>query len=323
VADTRGVTVLTVTRWTRYGKDRLYVSDEAGQRVGWLDLQTGESTIERSEMATEFCRAVGLAEPAGQAPVRAATEPASEDLAGQAPVLAATEPAWEDLAGQAPALAATEPAWEDLADRRAGQAARQQAIAELEAMRERGRVRAWVNRALDVKTDERAWRIGADGEETVGARLEKLTGRGWKVLHAVPVGDRGSDIDHVLIGPGGVYTLNTKHHPDKKIWVRGDTIKVGGYRVSYLHKSRYEADRASRLLSAAVGWPVPARPVTVFVTPRFAANLTIARQPDDVLVLDRLHIPASFKRSPRRVTTEQVEQLYEAARRSTTWCSTR
>jgi hypothetical protein len=143
------------------------------------------------------------------------------------------------------------------------------------------------------------------------------------VLHAVPVGDRGSDIDHLLIGPGGVYTLNTKHHPDKKIWVGGDTIKVGGYRVRYLQKSRYEADRASCLLSAAVGWSVPVRPVIVFVTPRFTDNLTISRQPEDVLVLDRLHIPASFKRSAQRLTPDQVEQLYAAARRSTTWCPTR
>ncbi|MDP9431276.1 MAG: NERD domain-containing protein [Actinomycetota bacterium] len=51
-----------------------------------------------------------------------------------------------------------------------------------------------------MKTDERAWRIGADGEKAVAARLAELGDR-WRVLHAVPVGERGSDIDHVVIGP--------------------------------------------------------------------------------------------------------------------------
>lgn len=38
-------------------------------------------------------------------------------------------------------------------------------------------------RLLGVKTDERAWRIGAKGEEEVGARLAKL-GAEWRQLHS-------------------------------------------------------------------------------------------------------------------------------------------
>ena len=69
-------------------------------------------------------------------------------------------------------------------------------------MKERSTVGTIIARTFDKKTDERAWRVGAGGEETVGGRLEKLAKHGWHVLHAVPVGDRGSDIDHVVIGPG-------------------------------------------------------------------------------------------------------------------------
>jgi len=69
-------------------------------------------------------------------------------------------------------------------------------------MRGRTRVGAFLARALDLKTDEQAWRVGANGEETVGGRLQKLRGHGWYVLHAVSVGKRGSEIDHLLIGPG-------------------------------------------------------------------------------------------------------------------------
>ena len=36
---------LQVTRWKRYGKDRLYVKDAAGAELGWVNLLTGERTI--------------------------------------------------------------------------------------------------------------------------------------------------------------------------------------------------------------------------------------------------------------------------------------
>ena len=44
--------------------------------------------------------------------------------------------------------------------------------------------------------------IGADGEARVAANLEILHRRDprWCAIHAVPVGDRGSDIDHVVVG---------------------------------------------------------------------------------------------------------------------------
>jgi hypothetical protein len=72
-------------------------------------------------------------------------------------------------------------------------------------------------RALDINSDERAWRVGAKAEESIGSRLDKLVEHGWHVLHAVPIGSKGSDIDHLLIGPGGVWTVNTKNHPGKRI----------------------------------------------------------------------------------------------------------
>jgi hypothetical protein len=52
---------------------------------------------------------------------------------------------------------------------------------------------------------------GATGEEEVGELLEGLAARGWHVVHDVSLG-RGN-VDHILVGPGGVYTVETKSHP--------------------------------------------------------------------------------------------------------------
>jgi hypothetical protein len=186
-------------------------------------------------------------------------------------------------------------------------------------MKERSRVGTFLARSFDRKTDERAWRVGAGGEETVGGRLEKLVKHGWHVLHAVPVGDRGSDIDHVVIGPGGVFTVNTKTHPEGRVWVGRNSVRVNGHAVPYLRNSRFEAQRAERLLSAAVGFPVPVRPALVFLTGTLIPNVTIRTAPDDVVILDRTDIPGAFKRSSRKLAAEQVATIYEHARRSTTW----
>ncbi|WP_324654103.1 nuclease-related domain-containing protein [Georgenia sp. H159] len=140
------------------------------------------------------------------------------------------------------------------ATRPLGAAARERALAERAAQ---GRLRGALARLVGARTEERAWRIGADGEEAVAAQLAKL-GPEWRVLHAVRVGQRGSDIDHVAIGPAGVFTVNAKHHPNASVWVGGDTFMVNGRRLPYVRNSRHEARRAGRRLTAQVGFPVTA-----------------------------------------------------------------
>lgn len=96
------------------------------------------------------------------------------------------------------------------------------------------------------RRETRAWTQGARGEETVAAELWSISRPGaWRYVHSVPVGANRSDIDHVLVGPGGVFTLNTKAHSGAKIWVTENTFMVNGHQQPYLRNSRHEAARAS------------------------------------------------------------------------------
>ena len=54
------------------------------------------------------------------------------------------------------------------------------------------------------------WHRGALGEEHVGAIIDSLRPDGWLAIHDASTG-RGN-IDHVLVGPGGLFTVETKAH---------------------------------------------------------------------------------------------------------------
>jgi len=299
---------LTVTRWRRYGKDRLYATAPDGTAVGWHDLVADVAHPEQPELADQLGAAV-VAWRGENVPATVETPmPAAQAEAAEAP---AVEP--EPEAVDEPVVDA-ELEWQDLAGIAPGTQARKQAT----ELREAAPVKTFVARVFGVHTEERAWRIGAVGEEKVADRLAKLVAKDprWRVLHAIPVGERGSDIDHLAIGPGGVFTINAKHHPGAKIWVGGDTFMVNGTRVPYVRNARHEARRAGRLLSAATGLAVD---VTGVVVPVRTDDVVVKGQPEGVHVLNRYQLGRWLRRQPEVLDEATIAAVHEAARRSTTW----
>lgn len=162
-----------------------------------------------------------------------------------------------------------------------------------------------------------AWRAGAQGEEVVATELWRLARhRPWRFVHSVPVGWRGSDIDHVVIGPGGVFTLNTKNHRGSSIWVAGHTVMVNGQRQPYVRNSRHEAERASRLLTRACGFPVRAQAVIVLVSP---CRLTVREDPADVAVTTDWDLGGWLHARPQILSPDRIEAIFQVMRRSSTW----
>jgi hypothetical protein len=303
---------LEVTRWRRYGKDRLYVATADGRRIGWWDLQTDvanpdtESDAEALELAVRDWRS-RVDRPAPEAEAETETVRAEES---------APEPVSVAESTDEPPAAISEPErpWLDLSTNAAGAEARAQAV----ALRDAAPVRTLAARVFRLHTDERAWRIGADGEEKVAAQLRKLLEKDprWQVIHAIEVGTRGSDIDHLVIGPGGVFTINTKNHPDAKIWVGGDTFMVNGNRQPYIRNARHEAARAAKLLSEGCGQPVHVGGVVGVVN---AVELTIKSPSKDVTVVPRRQIATWLLRHGEVLDDSQRALIFDTARRSTTW----
>jgi hypothetical protein len=86
-------------------------------------------------------------------------------------------------------------------------------------------------------------RRGAEGERRTAKALRPLVKHGWTVVHDLP-GQYGNR-DHVVVGPPGVFLLDTKH-------VRG----VGALDNGVLTVNRPEDDRAT------YPWPRLARAIT-------------------------------------------------------------
>src|SRR5690606_21380475 len=56
--------------------------------------------------------------------------------------------------------------------------------------------------------EARLLKLGRDGERVVADHLQELAANGWHVFHDIQ-GD-GFNIDHVVIGRGGIFTVETK-----------------------------------------------------------------------------------------------------------------
>ena len=158
------------------------------------------------------------------------------------------------------------------------------------------------------------------------SRWKRLRGQrpGWWVLHSVPVGTGASDIDHVVGGPLGVLTINTKHHRTRRVVIDGDRVLVGRQETPYVAKAVAEAERATRLLRAALAKAreqsglaerLLVRPVLAIV----GARLLGTGRPGGVLVATPARLAMYLRALPAQLSPGDVDALFEISRRSTTW----
>lgn len=275
---------LTVHRWRRSGQDRLYLNEPGTrQSLGYYGANTGRLQLKPEHQHRAY-----------------------EAVAALRPFLGSAVP--ESLRDRLPP---TPPAQEnDLARNRAGEAvaARAAELGPTGWQRVAGRV-------LGLRTEATSWEVGAKGERIVDKRLRRLEKDGWHVLASV-VKRSGADIDHIVIGPPGVFTINTKHHRDARVWVGEHVLTVNGARKPYLPRSRHEAASASRILSSAAGTHVPVSPVIAVVG---ASDITQRGGHGDVLVARGEDIDRTLRRLPARCSPHEQSRVYDVARHAEIW----
>ena len=154
--------------------------------------------------------------------------------------------------------------------------------------------------------------------------LARLTRRRppWRVLHAVPAGAGHGDLDHVLIGPPGVVTVTVERHPGPAVRVDGDRFTVDGEDVEHVPRARAQAERAGRLLAAALGADAGTAPPVIAALAVDAASVTPApggELPAGVLVATPASLSRLVTALPAALDDREIDELYAVARRLGTW----
>ncbi len=117
------------------------------------------------------------------------------------------------------------------------------------------------------------YRLGFDGERVVGEELNQLMLDGYRVFHDMPFD--GFNIDHVVVGPSGVYAVETKTKR-KQTDPRGKKME---WRVAYdgtalrfplsgpdnrwLDQAARNARSLADWLGKAVGEKIPVSPILI------------------------------------------------------------
>ncbi len=159
---------------------------------------------------------------------------------------------------------------------------------------------------------------GVVGEIEVGEALDRL-GSEWTVLHAVPVESGRADIDHLVVGPAGVFVVATKNHSGHNVWASQRTLMVAGVRQPHIRNMEYEMGRAERSLTAAAGSPVEVSGILAMVA---AKSVVVREKHRDVAVLSAGHIVGWLQRHKRVLSAAQVSHIGTAASLASTWDTT-
>lgn len=104
-----------------------------------------------------------------------------------------------------------------------------------------------------------AWQTGSEGEERTGQLLAPLATEGFRILHDRKILNSRANIDHIVVGPPGIFVIETKSFAGS-LQIRGDEIYVAGRRkTAMLDEVRREAAAVETALApelAAHGWTV-------------------------------------------------------------------
>jgi hypothetical protein len=154
-----------------------------------------------------------------------------------------------------------------------------------------------------------AWRRGAAGERRTARLLAPLERHGWAVLHDLAVPGSRANLDHLAIGPGGVFVIDSKRYRGRLQLDPSGRLWHGRYPLApALRVVSFEADQAARVL------PEPG----VAVIPIMAVHG--AQVPwgkvvvEGVPVVPARRLPSMLRQLPAVLGPERIAVLADQAR---------
>ena len=133
-------------------------------------------------------------------------------------------------------------------------------------------LQGWLSwRLWSVLRRARRLALAYEAEVAAGQELDRLAPLGYRVFHDVPAAERGFNVDHVVVGPAGVFAVETEGRAtrnnnggESEVSYDGETLRFPGWRETKpLKQAVARADWVRAWLSTAVGEAVPVHPLVV------------------------------------------------------------
>jgi hypothetical protein len=157
--------------------------------------------------------------------------------------------------------------------------------------------------------DAVAWRRGAAGERRTARLLSPLERHGWVVLHDLAVPDSRANIDHLVIGPGGVLVIDSKQYRGGLQLDGFGRLWHGRYSLApTVHAVSFEADQAAQVL------PDPGVVVVPVVAVHGAQVPWGKVVVEGVPVVPARRLPSLLRQLPAVLGPERVADLADQAR---------
>jgi Nuclease-related domain len=157
--------------------------------------------------------------------------------------------------------------------------------------------------------DAVAWRRGAAGERRTAQLLGPLERHGWAVLHDLAVPHSQANIDHLVIGPGGVFVIDSKQYRGRLQLDPSGRLWHGRYPLAPTLKAvSFEADQAAVVLPDPGVVVVPIMAVHGTQVPRGKVVM------NGVPVVAAGRLPSMLRALPAVLGPERVAAVADQAR---------
>jgi Nuclease-related domain len=149
-------------------------------------------------------------------------------------------------------------------------------------------------------------------------QLSKLERSGYKALHSRLIPESEDQIDHLVIGPAGVFSIDSEWW-DKQLPIRTKNARQlwhGPFSMKdRLEHARWESEQAAELLTRAVGHKVSVRPAMAVYGPKIPWDIATIR---DVDVFSGARLRVYLRRyarqnSARPLDQTEIDRIYTAA----------
>jgi len=167
---------------------------------------------------------------------------------------------------------------------------------------------------------------GPDGASLTAAQrrtvrqLGRMERKGYRAMHCVPIPNSDDQIDHVVIGPAGVFAI------DSEVWDKRMPVRTSSHRQLWhgstnmkdrLEHARWKSEQVAELLSGALGSPVSVRPAMAVYGPKIPWHVATIR---DVDTFSGASLRGYLKDRARqakghRLSRSEIERIDKAARK--------